>query len=117
VARALHEETAKGAFNHDAFQTQGPGARPGRGGGRDQPGHGLRPVARAEGEGQHQHGPGLGARNPAPDRAVAQRIIDFRTKNGGFKKIEEIMKVQGIGEKVYENIKDLITVGGETAPK
>jgi len=48
---------------------------------------------------------------------VAQRIIDFRTKNGGFKKIEEIMKVQGIGEKVYEDIKDLITVGGEGAPK
>ena len=48
---------------------------------------------------------------------VAQRIIDFRTKNGNFKKVEEIMKVQGIGEKVYENIKDLITVGGETAPK
>jgi competence protein ComEA len=48
---------------------------------------------------------------------VAQRIIDFRTKNGGFKKIEEIMKVQGIGEKVYEDIKDLITVGGEDGPK
>ena len=48
---------------------------------------------------------------------VAQRIIDFRTKNGGFKKIEEIMKVQGIGEKVYEDIKDLITVGGEGVPK
>jgi competence protein ComEA len=48
---------------------------------------------------------------------VAQRIVDFRTKNGGFKRIEEIMKVQGIGEKVYENIKDLITVGGESAPK
>ena len=48
---------------------------------------------------------------------VAQRIIDFRTKNGGFKKIEEIMKVQGIGEKVYEDIKDLITVGGEGGPK
>jgi competence protein ComEA len=48
---------------------------------------------------------------------VAQRIIDFRTKNGNFKKVEEIMKVQGIGEKVYEAIKDLITVGGENAPK
>jgi len=48
---------------------------------------------------------------------VAQRIVDFRTKNGNFKKIEEIMKVQGIGEKVFENIKDLITVGGESAPK
>jgi len=48
---------------------------------------------------------------------VAQRIVDFRTKNGNFKRVEEIMKVQGIGEKVYENIKDLITVGGETPAK
>jgi competence protein ComEA len=46
--------------------------------------------------------------------AVAQRIIDFRTKNGAFKRIEDIMKVQGIGEKVYQNIKDLITVGEGT---
>jgi len=48
---------------------------------------------------------------------VAQRIIDFRTKNGNFKKVEEIMKVQGIGEKVFDDIKDLITVGGENAGK
>jgi comEA protein len=48
---------------------------------------------------------------------VAQRIIDFRTKNGSFKKVEEIMKVQGIGEKVYDQIKDLITVGADSAPK
>jgi comEA protein len=48
---------------------------------------------------------------------VAQRIVDFRTKNGNFKRVEEIMKVQGIGEKVYETIKDLITVGAETPPK
>ncbi len=48
---------------------------------------------------------------------VAQRIVDFRTKNGNFKKVEEIMKVQGIGEKVYEQIKDLITVGAESGPK
>jgi comEA protein len=49
--------------------------------------------------------------------AVAQRIVDFRTKNGNFKKVEEIMKVQGIGEKIFDEIKDLITVGAETAPK
>ena len=48
---------------------------------------------------------------------VAQRIVDFRTKNGNFKKVEEIMKVQGIGEKVFDQIKDLITVGAESAPK
>jgi competence protein ComEA len=41
---------------------------------------------------------------------VAQQIIDFRTKNGNFKKIEEIMKVKGIGEKLFNQLKDLITV-------
>ena len=48
---------------------------------------------------------------------VAQRIVDFRTKNGNFKKVEEIMRIQGIGEKIFDQIKDLITVGAETAPK
>jgi comEA protein len=42
---------------------------------------------------------------------VAQRIIDHRIKNGKFRKIEEIMKVRGIGEKVFKGIKDRITVG------
>ncbi len=42
---------------------------------------------------------------------VAQRIIDFREKNGKFNRIEDIMKVPGIGEKVFEQIKDKITVG------
>jgi comEA protein len=44
---------------------------------------------------------------------VAQRIIDFRNQNGKFKSIEEIMKVRGIGEKLFKQIKDMITVGEE----
>jgi len=40
----------------------------------------------------------------------AERIIDFRAKNGPFKKIEDIMNVKGIGPKKFETIKDLITV-------
>lgn len=48
---------------------------------------------------------------------VAQRIVDYRTANGNFKKIEEIMKVNGIGEKVFAQIKDLITVGPESHAK
>ncbi|MGB9894073.1 MAG: ComEA family DNA-binding protein [Candidatus Saccharicenans sp.] len=42
---------------------------------------------------------------------VAQRIIDYRTQNGPFKKVEDLMKVRGIGEKIFNRIKDLITVG------
>jgi competence protein ComEA len=48
---------------------------------------------------------------------IAQRILDFRKENGNFKKIEDILKVRGIGEKVYEQLKDLITVGPEAAGK
>lgn len=48
---------------------------------------------------------------PRIGEKVAQRIIDFRKKNGKFRRIEEIMKVKGIGEKMFKRIKDLITVG------
>lgn len=40
--------------------------------------------------------------------AIAQRIIDYRTKNGGFKNIEELKLVSGIGDKLYEEIKNEI---------
>lgn len=40
--------------------------------------------------------------------AMAQRIIDYRTENGPFMTIEEIMKVSGISEKKFETIRDTI---------
>ena len=40
----------------------------------------------------------------------AKAIIDYRTKNGLFKSIEEIMNVSGIGEKTFEKLKEYITV-------
>ena len=36
----------------------------------------------------------------------AQAIIDYRNKNNGFKKVEEILEVDGIGSATYEKIKD-----------
>lgn len=42
--------------------------------------------------------------------ALSQRIIDYREKNGPFKRIEDIKKVSGIGDKMFENIKDKISV-------
>lgn len=42
----------------------------------------------------------------------AQNIIDYRTTNGPFASIEDIMKVEGIGTKRFEDIKNSITTGG-----
>lgn len=41
----------------------------------------------------------------------AQAIIEYRNENGAFTDIEEITKVSGIGDKIFEGIKDYITVG------
>lgn len=40
----------------------------------------------------------------------AEAIIKYREENGNFKSIEDITKVSGIGETIYEKIKDNITV-------
>jgi len=48
---------------------------------------------------------------------IARRIVDFRKESGGFKRIEDLMKVKGIGEKTFDRLKDLITVGSEAASK
>ena len=41
---------------------------------------------------------------------LSQRIIDYRNEHGVFAQTEGIMLIPGIGEKMYENIKDKITV-------
>ena len=47
--------------------------------------------------------PGIGPK-------TADLVVQYRTKNGPFKKIEEIMNVRGIGEKSFLKIKDRLTV-------
>lgn len=42
--------------------------------------------------------------------AMAGRIIEYREKNGGFKDINEIKLVSGIGDKLFEKIKDKISI-------
>jgi len=41
---------------------------------------------------------------------MAQRIIEFRKTNGGFKKLQDLMKVKGIGQKIYDQLKDQIAI-------
>lgn len=48
---------------------------------------------------------------PGIGPAIAQAIIDYRTTNGPFKQIEDINIVKGIGDALFEKIKDQITVG------
>ncbi len=52
--------------------------------------------------------PGIGA-------TKAQAIIDYRVANGSFATIEDIMKVKGIGQSTFDEIKPLITVGEAVA--
>ena len=47
---------------------------------------------------------------PGIGDGIANKIIDYRTQNGNFSTIEDIMKVSGIKEKLFSKIKDHITV-------
>lgn len=51
---------------------------------------------------------------PGVGPKTAERILEYRTKNGGFKKIEELMNVKGIGEKSFLKIKPLVSAPPKT---
>src|SRR5437870_12312812 len=60
---------------------------------------------------QLQSLPGIGP-------ALAKRIVDFREKNHGFKRVEELLAVPGISEKRWRAIRDKVEVtpvGGNQA--
>jgi competence protein ComEA len=47
---------------------------------------------------------------PRVGPAMAKRIIDWRTANGRFTAIEDLMSVTGVGDKTFEQLRDLVTI-------
>jgi competence protein ComEA len=54
--------------------------------------------------------PGIGAK-------TAARIVEYRQKNGPFKKVEELMNIRGVGEKNFLKLKAQITVAATKAAR
>lgn len=53
--------------------------------------------------------PGIG-----PAKAAA--IVEYRSQNGNFKSVDEVKKVKGIGEGVFNKLKDEATVAAPAKP-
>ncbi|MFM2384183.1 MAG: hypothetical protein RL166_57 [Actinomycetota bacterium] len=47
---------------------------------------------------------------PGIGPTLSERIIDWRNANGGFKKLEDLRRVGGIGDKLFAGIKKLVTL-------
>jgi competence protein ComEA len=47
---------------------------------------------------------------PGIGRGKAQAIAEYRNKHGPFRRIEDLLNIEGIGEPTLNKIRDLITV-------
>lgn len=47
---------------------------------------------------------------PGVGPVLAQRILDHRDRNGGFRSVSDLRQVDGIGDARYEQLKELVTV-------
>lgn len=48
---------------------------------------------------------------PRVGQRTAERILAFRKQHGGFRRVEELMNVKGIGEKSFAKLKPFLTLG------
>jgi len=49
-------------------------------------------------------------RMPGIGGIIAERIINYRQQQGGFREIEELKKIKGIRPTVYEKLKDRLYI-------
>jgi competence protein ComEA len=47
---------------------------------------------------------------PGVGNALAQRIVEFREEHGPFQRIEDLLKIKGIGEKSFQKMKPHVKV-------
>ena len=50
---------------------------------------------------------------PGIGESMAQRIVEWRDEHGPFRRVEDLMKVKGIGEKSLEKLRPHVTVAEE----
>ena len=47
---------------------------------------------------------------PGIGKSLSQRIVAFREKNGPFQSVDDLLKVQGVGEKSIQKLRPYLTV-------
>ena len=47
---------------------------------------------------------------PGVGPVTAQRILDWRTRNGRFARVEQLREIEGIGERRFAQLRELVTV-------
>lgn len=48
---------------------------------------------------------------PGVGPVLAGRIVEFREKRGGFRRIEELLAIEGISERLWQELKPRVVVG------
>jgi len=48
---------------------------------------------------------------PGIGKVMAQRIVTFRTEHGPFERVDDLLKIKGIGEKSLQKMTPHVTVG------